>query len=179
MVGSEIPAQLELVRSFVNTLEVEDGTDALATPAGLSAWVVEHGLTAESVIPTRADVRRAAELREALRSHLLANNGATLPASAVETVARQAERSGVAVVFEGGAASVASTTSGVDGALGRILAAVATAMLEGTWRRLKACAADDCRWAFVDRSRNHSRHWCAMGVCGNRQKVRAFRARQR
>ena len=52
------------------------------------------------------------------------------------------------------------------------------AMLTGAWRRLKACPADDCQWAFYDRSRNRSRTWCKMDVCGNRSKVRTFRERR-
>jgi predicted RNA-binding Zn ribbon-like protein len=42
---------------------------------------------------------------------------------------------------------------------------------------LKACPADDCQYAFYDRSRNHSAVWCDMKVCGNRAKVRQFRTR--
>jgi predicted RNA-binding Zn ribbon-like protein len=41
------------------------------------------------------------------------------------------------------------------------------------------CAAEDCRWAFYDRSRNRSRTWCSMEECGNRAKARSYRARQR
>jgi predicted RNA-binding Zn ribbon-like protein len=44
--------------------------------------------------------------------------------------------------------------------------------------RVKICPADDCRWAFHDNSRNGSRQWCSMAVCGNRAKARAHRARQ-
>ena len=43
----------------------------------------------------------------------------------------------------------------------------------------QVCVADDCQWAFYDTSKNRSRHWCSMGVCGNRQKTRTYRARQR
>ena len=64
-------------------------------------------------------------------------------------------------------------------ALGRLLAVVAAAHNDGTWLRLKACPADDCQWAYYDRSRNRSAVWCDMGVCGNRQKVRSFRERTR
>lgn len=45
---------------------------------------------------------------------------------------------------------------------------------EAKWVRL--C---ECDWFFVDRSRNHSRRWCDMKVCGNREKVRRFYARTR
>ena len=58
--------------------------------------------------------------------------------------------------------------------LARLLAVIAQAEIEGTWERLKVCPADDCLWAFFDFSRNHSRTWCDMAVCGNRAKARAF-----
>lgn len=37
---------------------------------------------------------------------------------------------------------------------------------------LRECAADDCGWLFLDTSRNHSRRWCDMSACGNRQKAK-------
>ena len=64
-------------------------------------------------------------------------------------------------------------------ALASLLAAaavVATAMLDGSWPRVKVCR--QCEWAFYDRSRNRSGQWCAMRVCGSRVKTRAYRARQ-
>jgi predicted RNA-binding Zn ribbon-like protein len=58
-----------------------------------------------------------------------------------------------------------------------VLAAVGAAMADGSWRRLKACRSDSCRWAFIDNARNLSRQWCDMAVCGNRAKARAYRSR--
>lgn len=43
--------------------------------------------------------------------------------------------------------------------------------------QVKTCAQDTCRWLFLDTSRNHGRRWCDMKVCGNRAKVRRYRAR--
>ena len=40
----------------------------------------------------------------------------------------------------------------------------------GVWNRLKVCPNDDCAWAFYDESRNRSRRWCSMNVCGNCHK---------
>src|SRR6266545_3296834 len=62
--------------------------------------------------------------------------------------------------------------------VGRILAAAFLAELDGTWERLKECADDTCTGVFYDRSKNHSGKWCSMQSCGNRNKVRAWRARQ-
>ena len=53
----------------------------------------------------------------------------------------------------------------------------AEAATSGTWDRLKVCSADDCRWAFYDRSPTRSGCWCSMAVCGSRSKSRAFRRR--
>jgi predicted RNA-binding Zn ribbon-like protein len=66
---------------------------------------------------------------------------------------------------------------GVPGALARLLVPVAHALEDSSWRRVKACRAPDCMWAFYDRSRNRSGVWCEMAVCGNRTKVRAYRQR--
>ena len=59
-----------------------------------------------------------------------------------------------------------------------VLLVVKDAQLDGTWGHLKACANDDCQWAFYDRSRNHGGTWCDMATCGNKLKNRDFRAAQ-
>lgn len=43
---------------------------------------------------------------------------------------------------------------------------------------VRECGAGTCRWLFVDRSKNHSRRWCDMKICGNRIKARKFYRRQ-
>lgn len=43
--------------------------------------------------------------------------------------------------------------------------------------RVRQCADTYCSWLFLDRSRNGSRRWCSMDLCGNRARVRAFRRR--
>lgn len=40
------------------------------------------------------------------------------------------------------------------------------------------CQSSACRWLFLDTSKNHSRRWCDMTICGNRMKARRFQARQ-
>jgi predicted RNA-binding Zn ribbon-like protein len=44
--------------------------------------------------------------------------------------------------------------------------------------QLRCCASETCRWLFLDASKNHTRRWCDMKVCGNRMKVRRFHARK-
>ncbi len=176
------PGALEIVRSFVNTLDVEDGTDALAEPASASRWFAAQGLLgdAASVRASAADVRHAIELRDALRAHLDAHHGEPLNPAAAAVLDATAHRSRLTARFSGlDETTLEPEAGGVDGALGRLLAIVAGAIADGTWRRLKVCPADDCRWAFYDESRNRSATWCDMKVCGNRAKVRGFRERTR
>lgn len=45
--------------------------------------------------------------------------------------------------------------------------------------RLGKCSGEDCTWLFVDQSRNHSRRWCDMAVCGNRSKARRYYERSK
>ncbi len=44
---------------------------------------------------------------------------------------------------------------------------------------VRECDNAECRWLFLDTSKNHSRRWCDMKVCGNRMKARRFRAQAR
>ena len=64
-----------------------------------------------------------------------------------------------------------------DAAPATMLGAVAHAVADGTWTRLKACREPGCRWVYYDYSRKRSRTWCSMASCGNRAKARAFRRR--
>lgn len=58
------------------------------------------------------------------------------------------------------------------------LAVSAISLLAGErMKRIKICA--NCCWLFLDSSRNSSRLWCDMAVCGNRQKARRHYRRRR
>jgi predicted RNA-binding Zn ribbon-like protein len=53
-----------------------------------------------------------------------------------------------------------------------------SAMMDGTWTRLKACRNTACRYVFYDYSKNRSGTWCTMAICGNRLKTRKYRQRR-
>ncbi len=180
MASDPAPGELELVRAFVNTWDGEERSEAIGTPDELRAWLTEHRLLEGAPAVSPAEHRRAVGVREALRGLLLANAGVEPAPEAAATVDEAARRAGLGVRFgPDGSPRTEAHADGVDGALGRLLAVVAAAHNDGTWLRLKACPADDCQWAYYDRSRNRSAVWCDMGVCGNRQKVRSFRERTR
>jgi predicted RNA-binding Zn ribbon-like protein len=176
----QAPGDLELVRAFVNTRDVEQGSEVLSSPAALSEWLSERGLAAAGVHATPAQLRRAIGLREALRAILLSHSdGSPEPAGAWETLDAEARRDRLHVRFDTrGDALIEPGTEGAGGALGRLLAIVHGAIADDSWRRLKACRLDTCQWAFYDHTKNHSGAWCDMGSCGNRAKARAYRERQ-
>jgi predicted RNA-binding Zn ribbon-like protein len=59
------------------------------------------------------------------------------------------------------------------------LAQFASRLLTSTaMAQVRMCESDTCRWLFLDTSKNHSRRWCAMKICGNRMKARRFNARR-
>jgi predicted RNA-binding Zn ribbon-like protein len=170
----------ELIRDFVNTRDLLDGIEELGSPGELVSWLESHGLTRGPVTATAGDLRRALELREALRRTLLANTGLDVDREAAFAVVdRTARRAKIELRFFECAGELSPAATGVDAALGRIVIAVHGAMADGSWERLKACRASDCEWAFIDGARNHSRAWCSMRSCGNREKARAFRERAR
>ena len=175
-----LDTRLDLVRDYVNTLDIETGSDRISAPDELATWFSEHGLTDDLVEPTGEEHREALAVREAIRGLLLAHNSVeTEVASASRTLEDAGRRAGVSVRFDDGRPFLAPDGGGAQAAVGRIVATVAELALTDEWRRLKACREDNCRVAFYDHSRNHSRAWCSMEVCGNREKARSFRARRR
>jgi predicted RNA-binding Zn ribbon-like protein len=65
----------------------------------------------------------------------------------------------------------------LDGLLAPVVDSAAELLTAPELARVRECEADNCGWLFVDRSRNRSRRWCDMAVCGNRAKVRRHYAR--
>jgi predicted RNA-binding Zn ribbon-like protein len=166
----------------VNTRDIEAGEDGLRTTADLTGWLRDAGLLDDTTLvvnhpPGVGDLQRAVDLREAFRSLLVANHdGGPAPAAALSVLNDAAQRAGLSLSFvHAGEWTATSTAVGIDRAAGTLLVVAVNAMAEGNWRRLKACANDECQWAFYDRSRARSAKWCSMGVCGNRMKQRTWR----
>ena len=171
-------SDLELIRDFVNSAELEESRDELDDPRGLERWLLDHRLIRRGDRASVRDATDARAVREALRALLRANNGFAIERDGATAILdRVARRAGLAVRFDTGSIRLVPRTPGVAGAIGAVLAAAAAAMSDGSWPRLKACRSDTCRWAFVDNTKNSSRQWCSMSVCGNRAKARTFRRR--
>jgi predicted RNA-binding Zn ribbon-like protein len=174
------PPGAKLIEDFVNTNELDEADgEKLRDPDALGEWLGGHDLLPEGARVSGDDLARALRVREALRSLLLANNGSALDPGAVTMLNQAADESHLRVNFSPHGAELVPDQADVPGALARILAVAYTAMADESWERLKACRLDDCQWAFYDQSKNRSRTWCSMQVCGNRAKARAYRERQR
>ena len=173
------PGALGVVQSFLNTNDVEGGTDVFGSVEGLRAWLASARLVGGRTRVSERDRRRAIDVREALRRLIVAREEGRDASAATRLLETAARDTGIGVRVDPGAWHLVSGRRGVDGALSRILVTVAEAMGEGTWPRLKACRRDACRWVFWDASRNRSGAWCTMAICGNRAKGAAYRDRRR
>src|SRR5918992_3358462 len=159
MMGDEelaAPGELEHLRRFVNTRDLELGTDTLQTR-----------------FDSAAELECAVALREAFRALLLANaTGTPPPAGATATIERIGRRAGLRV--DGDLRLVPTG----DAELARLLAIAVVAQADGTWRRLKACPGESCRWALYDHTRSRTRTWCSAAKCGARTRSREYRRRR-
>ena len=177
---SSPPHNLQLVIDFVNTRDVEAGSDRTETPEEMAEWLQEQGVRpANAPALSAAGHRQAIELRESLREVLHAHTHRDASPDAERCLEDVAQRGQLSVRFDtSGAVEVVPRAQDYEGTLAALLVPVAYAALDGTWQRVKACDDDDCLWAFYDSSRNRSGRWCDMAVCGNRTKVRTYRARR-
>lgn len=169
--------QAELVRGFLNTVDLEspqDG-DAFGTLEQANHRLQALGLPA---VESEDDRRRLAAFREALREVTALNGGAG--DSGQSWAGLWAYAGGARyrlIAAPGGGFALESQGRGADAAIGELLGALHQAMTAGTWSRLKVCRKGTCRRAFYDRSKNGSGVWCSMAVCGNRAKAQRRRRR--
>ena len=207
-VADATPPEAALLRTFVNTVDHERGSDDLTDPAALTLWLRQHALIHRDEEAGPDDLRLALRLRDGLRRAMAGSRRRPSAAgvghapvhdpqpSALLSGVRQSgnrdpHEAGMArfetaaaalplrLSFTGSQPHLEPVATGAQGGLARLLIAVDDSRLNGTWPRLKICPADDCLWGFYDSSKNRTRVWCAMGVCGNRRKTRAYRARRR
>ena len=168
------------------------GSSALRGYGDLVAWSVRVGLLSVGegeYLASEADrrpedaetvYRDALRLRGALYDVFRAvAEGEDAPEGGLETLRgyeREALSRGKLVQGDGGFAW--EWQDGLD--LARMLWPVAHAatglLTSGDLDRLKLCAG--CYWLFLDASKNHSRRWCTMEVCGRDEKMRRYVAKR-
>lgn len=168
-------AERNLILQFLWTRDMEDTID---TPAKLREWLVGLELIDEDEPVGDDDVRLARHFRAATASLLGQNNGFPADERTERTINQLNALAPLHVtVRPGGELDVEPGGAGVPRALSRILAAGYKATLLGEFSRFKACKG--CGWAFYDESKNSSRRWCDMGLCGAKRKVAAYRKRKK
>lgn len=176
----EAPSSAQLVEAFANTVDVELGTDDLAAPGELAGWLADRGLLEAGSPLSAADhelgLRLRAGIREELGVHvgdtpdpdlLLAADGALRELPLLSTVRR----------CTSAALLPAPELPPARKALALIAVAWTELVITGEAARLKRCAEHACAWVFWDVSKNRSRRWCSMRVCGNRTKARRYAAK--
>ena len=143
---------------------------------------INDGVVDATRPPTAAERRRLDELRTLL-SRLTDTVAAGRRLSASELAdlnavsGRLPVRGGIQAHPDGGYVVVFEPVGGkwVD-RIERVLAGSFGSLLRRSHpARLKRCADESCRRAFVDDTRSRTRRWCDLGTCGNRARVRRHR----
>jgi predicted RNA-binding Zn ribbon-like protein len=177
---AKAPGRLELLQRFINSYnhDFPREWDRIGTPEKARAWLRQKRLVGSGDRLSDADVARLRELREAIRELAIANHGGQPGAAATKVVRRVSAAAPLGVAIDDtGRTALEPTRRGVDGAIAVLLGTLHEAQLTGHWSRLKGCR--QCGYAFFDRSKNRSGAWCAMSICGNRTKNRAYYQRRR
>jgi len=185
-----VPADLALLYEFVNSLDERRSVcernggapqDEIGTVDLLERWMRLRGLLGESVKLDTKCHNKALELRRALRAFLRVEPSDRRGTSALvsDVNAASADFPLTVEVSAKGVSHLRPVPGVRAGGLGAIVAELHHASETGKLDRLKMCSAEECAWAFYDRSKPSTRRWCSSTTCGNRDKTRAYRLRLR
>jgi predicted RNA-binding Zn ribbon-like protein len=183
---------------FTNTIsrrsDPEENQDRLTHYGRLVSWGRQAGLispedAARLRVEARAHprvaaatLRRAIALREAIFSVFVAiARGERAPAQALEAMndALPSALGALRVGPERGGFGWRFAHDETDLApmLAPALRAAAELLTSPELARVRECGSDTCFWLFLDHSKNGTRRWCDMKVCGNREKARRHHQR--
>jgi predicted RNA-binding Zn ribbon-like protein len=183
---------------FVNTKSgraTPEERERLVTYDDLLAWSLRAGVIEEARAGRLAEraakkpakalraVERAYDLREAMHAIFAALARKQQPEPRAldvlnDSLQRAAKRGGLAPAPEGNFAWRWEEDA-LESPLWAIAHAAASVLTGAELGRLRACGGHGCGWLFIDRSRNGTRRWCEMEVCGNRAKARRHHAKKR
>jgi predicted RNA-binding Zn ribbon-like protein len=188
----------ERVLAFINTLSgrpTAAPVERLDSYESLIAWAREqHVVSGAAADRLTAEARRhphqaaavlarAKDFREALNGLAAAIDAERQPnADVLKTIGEclaGAYANARLVPHDGTLQWAASAEDDLDRVLWEIGRAAGRLVVSPRLARVRACAAGDCGWWFVDETKNRSRRWCDMKICGNREKLRRFRAAKR
>jgi len=175
----------------VNERTTDHPVDLLSSYARLLQWGEEAGaittktaerlrhLAQQSEPEARTALRKAVQLRDALYDLFAALSlGDAVPGEALATVnttVRQASQHAEIVQNQGTFRwQWINPESNLDAVLWPVSRAASDLLSSQELIYVRQCAADDCAWLFVDKTKNHRRRWCDMKICGNRDKARRY-----
>ena len=164
----------DLALDLANTRDgfAPPASDYLQTPADVVAWA-RHAAGLEVDADERV-LAQVLDLRETVDAlfRAIAGGGEPPPGALADLMAAHAAAPG-RLISAGGNYELTWDRDIV----GPVAAAAVDLLRTGRLERLKLC--EGCPWLFLDLSRNHSRRWCSMNVCGGTRKMRRYRARKR
>lgn len=147
--------------------------ERLHSPADLDTWLASRFGTSRGPVDERG-MEAALRLRGAITA--LASSAADrapLGAGSIDELNAFAAMPPIPPHLRGGTQPAQAAT------LSAMLSTIATdaiSILSASGERVRRCGADDCALIFYDHSRPNGRRWCSMARCGNRAKVRTYRA---
>ncbi len=147
--------------------DAEGDHDHLVDPEDARRFLADHAVPVPAGLPGERHLAALREVRRVARG--LPASTAGLRTSALEPLLSAAR---YRLSIDG---TIGSDAAGWDGLVADLLPRLLELALGPA--QLKVCGNDACRFLFLDRSRNRSRVWCEMAVCGNRAKVSRFRHR--
>jgi predicted RNA-binding Zn ribbon-like protein len=167
--------QVEKLESYADLLRFAEQTRTLtAAQAATLSRLAKHGNAAGAL-------RAAVELREILAQVFYATaQGQRVAARDLAALNESVAEAARHRVLHEQAGRFAWRWEGVDknldGPLWAVVQEAADVLASPDLKFVRTCGRDSCRWLFLDTSKNHSRRWCDMKVCGNRVKARRYYA---
>jgi predicted RNA-binding Zn ribbon-like protein len=165
-----------LVIAFAYTGGIAGQPEQWHRPADLADWLRIHYPDVAHEVGDR-ELADALALRRAVTNALLAAVRGAAPApDDVDIINLYAAIPDIPPALEGGTRQAGRGAPRVGQALSELARQAVELFAPRERDRIRECAADDCGYVFYDESRSGNRRWCSMQRCGNRAKVRRFRA---
>jgi predicted RNA-binding Zn ribbon-like protein len=185
----QVPDALANVYDFANTLDLRHFThhgvqheqaEELGNAAALSDWMKARSLAPRGATPTQKGFEQALRMRGAIRDYLKCEPAERhSKAALIDPLNKALEPFQLRVAFGKEGSRLQPMQQDGQAGLSALAAELYDAASNGTLDRLKMCAADECQRVFFDRSKPGTRRWCQSVLCGNREKTRAYRERQK
>ena len=175
--GSDAPIDRLIAYGDLLSWSEQSRAATAAQVRDLAKLAAAHPSTARDALA------RAVEVREALYRLFAAASAKKRPRPADlalvnEQIPFALRRSRLAAAGEHYLFRVEAAADDLLSPLAPVIKSAVDLLTSASLDRVRTCAADTCEWLFLDTTKNRTRRWCDMKVCGNREKVRRFRSRE-